>query len=122
MTEWHPSEDQMLTALWAQGLSTMQIAARMQGRTKNSVIGRAHRLELPARLSPIKNPKPLKRPAPPVWQAKACQWIDGEPDGVNTIYCGQPTKDGLSWCAAHKARVFSDRRPSSPVSYNLKWR
>jgi len=42
----------MLRTLWVEGLSSNQIGLRM-GRTKNSVIGRSHRLDLPARVSPI---------------------------------------------------------------------
>ncbi len=41
-----------LAALWDEGLSCSAIAERL-GYTKNAVVGAAHRLELPARPSPI---------------------------------------------------------------------
>lgn len=49
---WDDKADAKLRALWAEGLSTAKIGERM-GITKNSVIGRAHRLGLPGRASPI---------------------------------------------------------------------
>ncbi len=50
-----PERDDTLRALWAQGLPTLAIAERM-GLTKGQVVGRAHRLNLEARPSPIKAP------------------------------------------------------------------
>ena len=41
-----------LKLLWHEGLSTSQIAKRM-GISKNAIVGKAHRLNLPARPSPI---------------------------------------------------------------------
>jgi len=49
---WPPEDDARLTELWASGLSTAAIGIAM-GRTKNSIVGRAHRLKLPGRASPI---------------------------------------------------------------------
>ena len=49
---WTPAEVTELMRLWATGLSTYKIADAM-GRSKNSVVGKAHRLGLPARPSPI---------------------------------------------------------------------
>lgn len=46
------SEDAELTRLHAEGHSTAEIGRRM-GRTKNSIIGRCHRLKLPKRGSPL---------------------------------------------------------------------
>ena len=55
--EWTPQEIEQLRALWDEGLSTRTIAARL-GTTKNSVVGKAHRLFLPSRPSPIPFAKP----------------------------------------------------------------
>ncbi len=51
---WPDAKDVRLTALWAEGHSTTEIGKRI-GASKNSVVGRAHRLNLPARPSPIKH-------------------------------------------------------------------
>ncbi|HEX3587825.1 MAG TPA: GcrA family cell cycle regulator [Candidatus Angelobacter sp.] len=60
---WTPEGDAQLTKLWnltgSEKLSCDQIGKRL-GRTKSMVVGRAHRLNLPKRPSPIiyKNGKP----------------------------------------------------------------
>ena len=49
---WTEELDARLAELWLQGMSTGEIG-RTMGITKNSVVGRAHRLRLLARPSPI---------------------------------------------------------------------
>lgn len=49
---WTPEDDARLSALWNAGHTTAAIAATME-ITKNAVIGRAHRLGLAKRPSPI---------------------------------------------------------------------
>lgn len=49
---WSEEQENQLRKLWAKGLTTPEIGRRL-GVTKNAVIGRAHRLGLPKRPSPI---------------------------------------------------------------------
>jgi GcrA cell cycle regulator len=74
--EWSSERIEQLRALWHDGLSASQIATHLGGITRNAVIGKAHRLGLTGRPSPIKNrpagtprPRPARRPrveaAPP---------------------------------------------------------
>jgi len=51
--EWTEDAIARLRALWAEGHSTAEIGRRM-GVSKNAVVGKAHRLNLPARPSPIR--------------------------------------------------------------------
>lgn len=51
--DWTPEAIERLRALWAEGHSTAEIGRRM-GVSKNAVVGKAHRLNLPARPSPIR--------------------------------------------------------------------
>jgi GcrA cell cycle regulator len=51
--EWNEDTITRLRALWAEGLSTAEIGRRM-GVSKNAVVGKAHRLNLTARPSPIR--------------------------------------------------------------------
>jgi GcrA cell cycle regulator len=70
--EWSEETIQRLRVFWEEGLSTAEIGRRL-GMSKNAVVGKAHRLDLPARPSPIRRggsgtPRP-KRPSvrrPPV--------------------------------------------------------
>ena len=51
--DWTPEQIADLMRLWNDGLSTSEIGKRL-GITKNAVVGKAHRLHLSARPSPIK--------------------------------------------------------------------
>ncbi len=51
--EWAEDTIVRLRSLWDEGLSTAEIGRRL-GITKNAVVGKAHRLDLPARPSPIR--------------------------------------------------------------------
>jgi len=64
--EWNEETIGRIRTLWAEGLSTAEIGRRM-GITKNAVVGKAHRLNLPARPSPIRRTpgdKPPRRSVP----------------------------------------------------------
>jgi GcrA cell cycle regulator len=70
--DWTAEAIERLRALWAEGHSTAEIGRRM-GISKNAVVGKAHRLNLPARPSPIRREageaaaprSPVLRPARP---------------------------------------------------------
>ncbi|HQU05595.1 MAG TPA: GcrA family cell cycle regulator, partial [Acidocella sp.] len=51
--EWSEEIIAKLRALWAEGLSTAEIGRRLN-ISKNAVVGKAHRLNLPPRPSPIR--------------------------------------------------------------------
>jgi GcrA cell cycle regulator len=51
--EWAEETILRLRTLWDEGLSTAEIGRRL-GVSKNAVVGKAHRLDLPARPSPIR--------------------------------------------------------------------
>jgi GcrA cell cycle regulator len=66
--EWAEDTIQRLRKLWDEGLSTAAIG-RQLGVTKNAVVGKAHRLRLPQRESPIRytsEPRPRKPRTPRV--------------------------------------------------------
>ena len=51
---WTEQKIQMLKEMWGHGYSASEIAKRLGGLTRNAVIGKAHRLKLSSRPSPIK--------------------------------------------------------------------
>jgi GcrA cell cycle regulator len=64
--EWNEEAIVRLRALWSEGHSTAEIGRRL-GVSKNAVVGKAHRLDLPARPSPIRrdgNGGGARRPPP----------------------------------------------------------
>ena len=54
--EWTNEQISELTRLWADGISTQQIGIAI-GVSKNAAVGKAHRLNLEQRESPIKGGK-----------------------------------------------------------------
>ncbi|MBS1015914.1 GcrA family cell cycle regulator [Acetobacter persici] len=67
--EWTDETIARLKELWAEGLSTAEIGRRLS-ITKNAVVGKAHRLSLPPRPSPIRRSDKSKA-APPDSAVKA---------------------------------------------------
>jgi GcrA cell cycle regulator len=67
--EWTPEVVLSLRQLWDEGHSTAEIGRRL-GVSKNAVVGKAHRLDLPSRPSPIRReggstPRAPRRPPVP---------------------------------------------------------
>jgi GcrA cell cycle regulator len=70
---WTEERIEKLTKMWEGGSTASQIAEELGGVSRNAVIGKAHRLGLKARPSPVKAndgsepaaPKPAKAAAPP---------------------------------------------------------
>ena len=75
--DWTTEAIERLKALWAEGHSTAEIGRRM-GISKNAVVGKAHRLNLPARPSPIRRDAP-PRPAPGAARAAPGACADAAP-------------------------------------------
>ena len=124
--DWTPDRIKTLMALWAEGISTLEIGRRL-GVTKNSVVGKVHRLGLPKRQSPISSSPRTPRIAKPTVPIRIkpqtvpisvnmvkmeklttgmCKWPEGEPGHEDFRFCGQPALEGKPYCAAHCARAY----------------
>ncbi|CAM5596939.1 GcrA family cell cycle regulator [Sphingobium scionense] len=74
---WTDERIDQLKAMWEKGLTASQIAEELGGVSRNAVIGKAHRLGLQSRPSPVKAneaPKkaaPVRKPAAPAPEAEA---------------------------------------------------
>lgn len=117
-----------LVRLWATGRSASEIG-RALGVSKNAVIGKAHRLKLPARPSPIRSspgpkvPKPARlpkrvrkvrsyadvRPRRARKGESACLWPIGEPEEPDFHFCEAEVVPGKPYCAEHCARAYVNR-------------
>ena len=58
---WTEDRVELLTKLWAEGLSASQIAKQLGGVTRNAVIGKVHRLGLSGRAKPSNPSKKAAR-------------------------------------------------------------
>ncbi|MGN6375988.1 MAG: GcrA family cell cycle regulator [Sphingomonas sp.] len=67
---WTDERIDTLKAMWESGMTASQIAEKLGGVSRNAVIGKAHRLGLQSRPSPVKandaeeKPQPKAKPAP----------------------------------------------------------
>jgi GcrA cell cycle regulator len=52
---WTDERIEKLKSLWSQGMTASQIAEELGGVSRNAVIGKAHRLDLQSRPSPVKS-------------------------------------------------------------------
>ncbi|UUL84325.1 GcrA family cell cycle regulator [Sphingomonas qomolangmaensis] len=63
---WTEERISTLTKMWESGSTASQIAEELGGISRNAVIGKAHRLGLKPRPSPVKNAEPAAAKAAPV--------------------------------------------------------
>ena len=62
---WTEDRVEILTKLWAEGLSASQIAKKLGGVTRNAVIGKVHRLGLSGRATPSRPRKATSKSSTP---------------------------------------------------------
>lgn len=123
--EWTEERVAKLKALWSEGRSASQIAAILGDITRNAVIGKAHRLGLKGRPSPIRkektpSPKPARRAAAvPIPRAtrvsdRQCHWPIGHPREPGFHFCGAPAVADKPYCEEHCAVAY--RRSDSSAA------
>jgi GcrA cell cycle regulator len=108
---WTSERIVQLTELWDRGLSTAAIG-RQIGMSKNAVVGKAHRLLLTPRPSPLKrNPgprieKPRKAPKVVPFSGPACSWPIGHPGDKGFHFCNERPVPGKPYCEEHAAKAY----------------
>ncbi|MCC7280967.1 MAG: GcrA cell cycle regulator [Acetobacteraceae bacterium] len=87
--DWSDEQISRLRALWSEGHSTAEIGRRM-GISKNAVVGKAHRLNLSARPSPIRRvpgaPQAPRAPRPA--PMRAAERMGFPPRSFNVVAAG----------------------------------
>lgn len=132
---WTEDKIAQLKKLWEKGLSASQIAGEIgDGISRNAVIGKAHRLGLksrpspvrtePAKAKPSRKPKKEKDKQPRVGlldlTERMCKWPIGHPGEPDFHFCGRDSEPGMPYCADHCREAYqsqqprSDRRPPRP--------
>jgi GcrA cell cycle regulator len=135
--DWTPEQINQLTRMWNDGLSTAEIGKRL-GISKNAVVGKAHRLHLDSRPSPIKRigprpamarslvhtrpaapvaaaPAPAPRPAPRVVElsSHSCRWPIGHPGDAGFHFCTARAIQGKPYCVEHAAVAYVKAKPKA---------
>ncbi|GHF12921.1 global cell cycle regulator GcrA-like protein [Kordiimonas sediminis] len=123
---WTDERIEKLKELWDSGLSASQIAKELaEGVTRNAVIGKAHRLGLKSRPSPVKSDKTKPKAAPKKVVKKEtskfvtlldltdrmCKWPHGHPGDDDFHFCGKSSEPGMPYCAAHCAEAYQAQPP-----------
>ena len=123
---WTDERVTLLKQLWGEGKTAAEIAKVLgDGITRNAVIGKAHRLKLSSRLSPIQQnvtKKPKSEAQPPRLvkpavrlpefkgkgiamvdlEARMCRWPNGDPQDKESFnFCGCDAVAGLPYCDDH---------------------
>lgn len=123
---WTKERIAKLQKMWEKGHSASQIAEELGEVTRNAVIGKAHRLNLSGRPSPVKSaekkirkPKPkAKKPPKEVKEQvitllmlteRICKWPIGHPGEANFHFCGIESAPGHPYCAEHAAMAYQER-------------
>ena len=104
---WTDERIEVLKTLWAQGVSASEIAETLgEGVTRNSVIGKAHRLKLTGRPSPISRKNAPKGPTLLVMTDRMCKWPIGDPKKPGFHFCGITVDVATTYCPEHKAVAY----------------
>src|SRR5688572_32584051 len=101
--EWTEQRIEMLRRLWGQGQTASQIAVALGAVTRNAVIGKAHRLGLTGRPSPIKRdangtavpkrrpvPRRALQPQPRPMMASMQRALSAQPQDASGVVSGPP--------------------------------
>ena len=136
---WNEEKVSKLKELWGSGKTASQIAEIIGGISRNAVIGKAHRLNLSAKIKTRsvstsnkntitqetnkkisrkskfksllldKNFEPAKNLKLEELTEKTCKYMEGHPDEKNSSFCGRTTVDKFSYCPLHLMIVFQPK-------------
>ena len=126
---WDERQLEKLKKLWDEGLPITKIGLEL-GVSRNAIAGKAHRLGLPKRNSPIsKSGDPRKNQdvsnletskEPPLkillreveWSRNRCCWPIGDPKLPGFSFCGTSIVPGRPYCEEHSNLAYTTTRES----------
>lgn len=138
---WTDAKKEELRMAWEEGLPASVIAEKLgDGISRNAVIGKAHRMGLPARPSPVKGGESeliedetgadgatvvkSRSPAKPRSKVvkvqlttlldlsdKICKWPIGHPGDSDFHFCGKPSQTGFPYCGEHCVVAYQAQMP-----------
>ena len=142
---WTPETVDLLKKLWGSGKTASQIAEIIGGVSRNAVIGKAHRLNLSAKIKTRsvstsnkntitqetnkkisrkskfksllldKNFEPAKNLKLEELTEKTCKYMEGHPDEKNSSFCWRTTVDKFSYCPLHLMIIFQPKSKKEDV-------
>lgn len=126
---WSPERVTLLQRHWDEGKTAGQIASILGEVTRNSVIGKAHRLNLAGRPSPIRRKNPGAVTIRTLGEGM-CRWPVGDPKEADFRFCARMAYSGFPYCSEHVAQAYQppsrrqggDRRRAAPTAMRLPGR
>jgi len=112
---WTEERIDRLKAMWTEGATASQIADELGGVSRNAVIGKAHRLGLEARPSPVRPGEEKDRPAPAAASAPAAKPAPAERAAPKPAAAAAATSE-------RAAPAHPPRTPQRPQSDNVQYR
>ena len=125
---WDEKKLNLLKSLWDKGLPITKIGQKL-GVSRNAIAGKAHRLGLPKRNSPISltseeegivkdkitfnydKDLPLKLSLRNVsWSRVKCCWPIGDPKLSGFKFCGNEIMPGRPYCEEHSYQAYTNAR------------
>ena len=126
---WDEKKLNKLKKLWDEGIPITKIGIEI-GVSRNAIAGKAHRMGLPKRNSPIsKSGDPRKNQVPsskentknlPLklmlreveWSRNRCCWPIGDPKLPGFSFCGTAIVPGRPYCEEHSNLAYTNTRES----------
>ena len=126
---WDEKKLNKLKKLWDEGMPITKIGIEI-GVSRNAIAGKAHRMGLPKRNSPIsKSGDPRKNQVPsskentkhlPLklmlreveWSRNRCCWPIGDPKLPGFSFCGTAIVPGRPYCEEHSNFAYTNTRES----------
>ncbi len=109
---WTEERIELLKKLWSEGNKASDISEQIGGDiSRNAVIGKAHRLGLSGRPSPIKKKIITARGASLLAMTeRMCKWPFGDPKKADFHFCGRAVDVSVTYCAEHRALAYAPAR------------
>ncbi len=143
---WTEEKVEKLKELWGKGNTASQIAEIIGGISRNAVIGKAHRLNLSAKIKKRftssnqsqsrdnnnvqtrgrkrrfqsllldKNFEPAKNLNLEELTDQTCKYMEGHPNEKDSRFCGRKTVEKFSYCPLHLMIIFQPKGKKEDVS------
>ena len=114
---WTDERIERLKTMWDKGLTASQIAEDLGGVSRNAVIGKAHRLGLQARPSPVKPNEPeAVAPPPPAPEPVVDEPVEPTADAVEDVEDDHDVDEVVPVAKPVQRPILAEFRPTPPPS------